>query len=63
MSPDSSASNVELSLGFPSPVSQDSVEIELNGSHQGWVVVGSQVDGSEGDAFVEGEVSFFECVV
>ena len=50
------ASDGELSLGFPpiSPVSQDSVEIELNGS---------QVDGSEGDAFVEGEVSFFECFV
>ena len=44
----SSASDVELSLGFPpvSPVSQGSVEIELNGRDQGWVVEGSQVDGS-----------------
>ena len=52
VSPVLSVSNVELSLGFPpvSPVSQDSVEIELN---QGWVVLGSQVDGSEGDAFGE----------
>ena len=30
-----------------SPVSQGSVEIELNGRDQGWEVEGSQVDGSE----------------
>ena len=35
------------------------MEIELNGRDEG----SSQVDGSEGDAIVEGEVSFFEYFV
>ena len=48
---ESGNSNVEPPLGFPpvSPVSQGSVEIELNGINQGWEVAGRR--------------GFFECFV